>query len=406
MPRCVFTVLRPTFQGFAEQVLQSPAWTTAYTEIEDGSYIFETRHQNVDFGIWEYWGLSAPVTVAGGFMPSVFNRSEPFIWDWALTYDAAGTQGVPQGEEVEEGTAIYAQVRLFNQSGGGRSNVTLSVWGSNPDTGVQGGVGELTGIALPHMSDPEQDSLSFTVELTGLVGLGRGGIFLAPRLFVPGMPGVESQVDSSTDVWNYPENSIFTIVEHQYPPTAAVVGFTPEPDALRVGEVYRVTATYTDLNGKDTLEFCYLRIDHPTKPLTIGYDTVNKTTWPWAGELGESYLGDENWVDVKRLDDPGVPGDTIVLEWRFQLKPNLPKETDVPGVRFAAQTVEFGTEIDELSWTYGGPTLSFEWPHFGATVITHGFLFWGDSTEVPLWAGVMGEALGNRLGASRCLDDR
>jgi len=105
------------------------------------------------------------------------------------------------------------------------------------------------------------------------------------------------------------------------PPFALVESMSVRPKTMHPGIQYTVTAAYHDPDGMEDLKYCYLRLNHPTKPLTLMWNRATDEFWTWAGELGEDY------VTVTGSSVPMYPTG-YDLNWHFTLNEDWPEVED------------------------------------------------------------------------------
>ena len=145
---------------------------------------------------------------------------------------------------------------------------------------------------------------------------------------------------------SYGLDKTFRTLTSNHPPVVADI--TGQPKQMSPNTVYSVTAKYLDPDGKDNLKFCYLRLSHPTKPLTMMWHEPGDWYSPWMGEEGVNYL---DLIDVVSV--PITNG--YRLTWKFKLNGNWPQ---------ASNAINFGVfaldESDlESGWSYDNTGASF-----------------------------------------------
>ncbi len=138
------------------------------------------------------------------------------------------------------------------------------------------------------------------------------------------------------------------------PPTASASEISGQPETMHPYNTYSVTARYHDPDGRDNLKYCYLRLNHPSKPLTIMWDQSNGNYGPWAGEKGEDYILVTSVISTELADG-------YELSWSFELKSSWPG-TDSP--------IDFGV----YAWDDGDLKSGWDYDDTNAAFIVQPFL--------------------------------
>ena len=136
------------------------------------------------------------------------------------------------------------------------------------------------------------------------------------------------------------------------PPVARASDISGQPKVMYPNTEYTVTAKYFDPDGRADLKHCYLRLNHPTKPLTMMWYEGTKTFAPWAGEEGENYLTIVN-VSYAPITEGNLEG--YQLTWRFKINDKWPE---------VESAIDFGVyawdDTDKTSgWSYDHTKSSF-----------------------------------------------
>ncbi len=173
-------------------------------------------------------------------------------------------------------------------------------------------------------------------------------------------------------------------------PQARGTDISGQPEIIKTGRTCVVSALYYDADGVDDLKTCYLRIDHPTRPLTMQYDMAAGQASVWAGSQGADYLSP---VSVQRTDLEGGTG--VKLKWQFFLRPQWPLTAS--GINFQVYAEDQAGAFD--GWNTDGSSLAYAEAEYGTTIIAHGYQLL--ATSPPDWVRTMGLAIGNRLGNAR-----
>ena len=84
---------------------------------------------------------------------------------------------------------------------------------------------------------------------------------------------------------------------------------------------YTVAAAYHDLDGMEDLKYCYLRLNHPTKPLTLMWNQATDEYSAWAGEEGANYVTVTGYTVP--MYDTGYD-----LNWQFTINDAWPEVED------------------------------------------------------------------------------
>ena len=364
-----------------------------WTDIEPRDYSFDVYVEgpNPFDSDGEYW-VTAFETLVAGANSLIVQREEPYTEALRIFRVSDGHE-ILGNDDVEALTELRIEARVRNRAAEARQTM-VKLWVDRDQSEP---------VEFEHVSSFQSVP-------------GNGGFLDFSYTFTPPVDAAGQfhkavwtglEVGGKTDSWAY--DLAFNVIAPA-PPTAEVLGMNPQPTALKVGEVYSVTALYDDPSGKDTIQYCYLRagrdsVGNPHQlPLTMMYTVATGDVGPWAGAQGEDFLGSYKWISVTRKDDPADPATPIELEWHFRFKPEWPKVTVAEGgVQFAARSVDIGGLDSE--WQYAStatvPSLAYEWPGYGTTVITHG---WTPITQYkPEWVAMMGKKIGERVGRARVL---
>lgn len=104
-------------------------------------------------------------------------------------------------------------------------------------------------------------------------------------------------------------------------PIADASDISGQPQLMYPDTEYTVTAKYFDPDGRGDLKYCYLRLLHPDKPLTVMWDQATDDFWVYAGEEGENYL------TVSGTSTPIAEGglEGYELAWTFTINDQWPE---------------------------------------------------------------------------------
>jgi len=139
-----------------------------------------------------------------------------------------------------------------------------------------------------------------------------------------------------------------SVTASNQPPTAFASEISGQPETMHPYNTYSVTTRYHDPNGRDNLKYCYLRLNHPSTPLTMMWDQSNGNYGPWAGEEGEYYMSITS-VTSKALTDG------YELSWSFELR------SDWPGTDYAIDFGVYACDDGDMNsgWHYDDTNASF-----------------------------------------------
>jgi len=119
-----------------------------------------------------------------------------------------------------------------------------------------------------------------------------------------------------------PASRDFTIgATENKPPIARASDISGQSQIMYPDITYSITTKYYDPNGRNNLKYCYLRLNHPEKPLTMMWYQANGHAAPWAGEEGANYLTVVG-VGVAEITNG------YQLTWSFQLQNTWPGVQD------------------------------------------------------------------------------
>jgi len=183
-------------------------------------------------------------------------------------------------------------------------------------------------------------------------------------------------IDSDAD--NYPLVQPFENYEIAAPtnnaPTASASDISGQPDLMYPDEVCSVSAKYYDPDGRDDLEYCYLRLTHPEKPLTMMWNQATGEFWTYAGEEGENYLTVSGCATP--ISDTGYE-----ITWNFSINDSWPEAEN--SIRFGV----FAWDDGDLKsgWDYDDSNASFVvnttpvvvTNPLAITALSDGFLYFG-----------------------------
>jgi hypothetical protein len=168
--------------------------------------------------------------------------------------------------------------------------------------------------------------------------------------------GVEVVADQTT-----PVDFSLTPLGQKQAPIARASDISDVPKTLYAEGLYTLTAKYFDPDGRSDLKYCYLRLKHPQKPLTMMWEEASGQVWTWAGEEGANYL-DNVKASAEPIVDPKTGFEGYAITWVFAVKETWP-EVD-SGVDFGVYaTDEAG---NSSGWSYVGADLAFVLLRLGA----------------------------------------
>jgi len=136
-------------------------------------------------------------------------------------------------------------------------------------------------------------------------------------------------------------------------PIASASDISGQPQTMHPDTAYTVTAKYFDPDGREDLKHCYLRLNRPTKSLTMMWYQADSHAAPWAGEEGENYLTNVNVIPTEITDGNGNEG--YELTWTFQINDQWPE------VENAIDFGVFASDDEDLEsgWDYDNSNASF-----------------------------------------------
>jgi len=108
-------------------------------------------------------------------------------------------------------------------------------------------------------------------------------------------------------------------------PVARASDISGQEEVMYPHEQYTVTAKYFDADGREDLQYCYLRLVRPVKPLTMMWYQADGHAAAWTGEQGATYLTEVSVVPTP-ITEGGLEG--YELEWRFMINDEWPEVQD------------------------------------------------------------------------------
>jgi len=173
----------------------------------------------------------------------------------------------------------------------------------------------------------------------------------------PAIDGVKSNIpeDGYSFVWMDGTTIKYCSTCSEPPPDGAPIArasdITGQPDPMYPDTEYTVTAKYFDPDGRADLKYCYLRLRHPDKPLTMMWDEATDDFWVYAGEEGENYLTVSG--ASTEITEGGLEG--YGLAWTFTINDQWPEVEDA---------IDFGVYAWDDSdlksgWDYDSTKASF-----------------------------------------------
>ena len=162
------------------------------------------------------------------------------------------------------------------------------------------------------------------------------------------MQNIQALIDRGVNVEYEPQNP-----PENHPPIAHATDISGQPQMMYPNTTYTVTAKYFDPDGRQDLKICYLRLNHPTKPLTMMWYQVDGHTSTYAGEEGANYLTKVEATASKITDADGTQG--YEIKWTFEINNKWPE---------VQSAIDFGVfasdnEGRESGWDYTNTNASF-----------------------------------------------
>jgi outer membrane protein assembly factor BamB len=134
-------------------------------------------------------------------------------------------------------------------------------------------------------------------------------------------------------------------------PIAGASDISGQPQVMYPGTNYTISARYFDPDGRDDLKYCYLRLKHPSKNLTMMWNEATDDFWVYAGEEGENYLTVTG--NSTPITDGSLEG--YELTWNFTINDQWPE---------VENAIDFGVSAWDDSdlksgWDYDSTKASF-----------------------------------------------
>ena len=135
-------------------------------------------------------------------------------------------------------------------------------------------------------------------------------------------------------------------------PIARASDISGQPKIMYPNAEYTITAKYFDPDGREDLKYCYLRLLHPDKPLTMMWSQATDDFWMWAGEEGENYLTTVSG-NATPITEGGLKGYKIA--WTFNISDQWPEVEDA--IDFGVYAWDDGDL--QSGWDYDDTKASF-----------------------------------------------
>jgi len=137
-------------------------------------------------------------------------------------------------------------------------------------------------------------------------------------------------------------------------PIARASDISGQPGTMYPEVSYAVTVKYFDPDGREDLKYCYLRLDHPEKPLTMMWYQEDGHAAPWAGEEGENYLTRVE-ATATEIVDPETGYEGYEIAWTFEINEYWPEAENA--IDFGVCAVDDGDSSS--GWDYNDTNASF-----------------------------------------------
>jgi len=155
--------------------------------------------------------------------------------------------------------------------------------------------------------------------------------------------------------WSAPKTVTIGPPSDEHAPTADAsdIDIGDVSETMYPDTPYTVTAKYYDADGRDNLNICYLRLNHPSRRLTMMWYQENGNYGYYAGEEGESYL------TITKVRSTEITNGTegYELAWTFKIS------NDWPEVENAIDFGVFAEDDDGLKsgdWHYDDTNASYD----------------------------------------------
>ena len=137
-------------------------------------------------------------------------------------------------------------------------------------------------------------------------------------------------------------------------PIARASDIPDTPKIIYAEGLYTLTAKYFDPDGRSDLKYCYLRLKHPQKPLTMMWVEASGQAWTWAGEEGANYLYNVE-ASAEPIVDPETGFEGYAIIWTFSIKGTWPQV--ISGVDLGVCATD--DEGNSSGWDYVGLDSAF-----------------------------------------------
>jgi len=161
-----------------------------------------------------------------------------------------------------------------------------------------------------------------------------------------------SVVKSVTSGWSAAKTVTIGPPSGEHAPIASASDISGQPETMYPDRFYTVTAKYYDADGRDDLNICYLRLNHPSRPLTVMWYQVDGNYGCYAGEEGDSYLT----IDLVRATEISASPQGYELAWTFKINDSWPEVENA--IDFGVFASDDGS-LDSGDWHYDDTNASF-----------------------------------------------